>query len=357
MSNIEMGSCAFGYEIFDRILKADRERESFGLFRRTVCYVPQHELQARKRRMVMKDRVLRIGWGGSSQKVIFAICALVFAVCVALPFSADAADKLVVKNGDVTKFVVTDDPKVGIGTATPTRPLTIVDNITGTAIQISASNSNSGGRANLNVANDQGYYMGIQMSGSAYVTPSLYNTAWFMTQGSITAFNISTNDELPSGGTTPINFMAGGYGVTPQVTIKPNGNVGIGTTSPTHPLEMAGGAYSDGNQWYPGSSRMLKENIRELGTTEAMNTLVGLNAVKYNYKNDKEQQHVGFIAEDVPDLVALKDRKALSPLDIVAVLTKVVQEQQKTITALNAKVEQLNREVKLKNGFAALETK
>lgn len=37
---------------------------------------------------------------------------------------------------------------------------------------------------------------------------------------------------------------------------------------------------------------------------------------------------MGFIAEDVPDLVATPNRKSLSPMDIVAVLTKVVQEQQ-----------------------------
>ena len=37
---------------------------------------------------------------------------------------------------------------------------------------------------------------------------------------------------------------------------------------------------------------------------------------------------VGFIAEDVPDLVATKDRKSLSPMDLTAVLTKVVQGQQ-----------------------------
>jgi hypothetical protein len=51
--------------------------------------------------------------------------------------------------------------------------------------------------------------------------------------------------------------------------------------------------------------------------------------------------HVGFIAEDVPDLVATKDRKGLSPMDIVAVLTQVLKEksqviedQQRTIEAL-----------------------
>jgi hypothetical protein len=42
---------------------------------------------------------------------------------------------------------------------------------------------------------------------------------------------------------------------------------------------------------------------------------------------------VGFVAEDVPDLVASPDRKTLSPMDIVAVLTRVMQDQQKTVEA------------------------
>jgi hypothetical protein len=41
--------------------------------------------------------------------------------------------------------------------------------------------------------------------------------------------------------------------------------------------------------------------------------------------------HVGFIAEDVPELVATSDWKGLESMDIVAVLTKVVQEQQKAM--------------------------
>ena len=39
----------------------------------------------------------------------------------------------------------------------------------------------------------------------------------------------------------------------------------------------------------------------------------------------------GFIAEDVPDLVATGDRKGLSSMEMTAVLVKVVQKQQKMI--------------------------
>ena len=60
-------------------------------------------------------------------------------------------------------------------------------------------------------------------------------------------------------------------------------------------------------------------------------TLATLDPVKFNYKSDTSEKHVGFIAEDVPGLVATKDGKGLSPMDIVAVLTKVVQEQQRKL--------------------------
>jgi hypothetical protein len=55
---------------------------------------------------------------------------------------------------------------------------------------------------------------------------------------------------------------------------------------------------------------------------------------------------VGFIAEEVPDLVAMKNRKGLSSMDIVAVLTKVVQEQQKTISTLREELDELKGKVR-----------
>jgi len=58
--------------------------------------------------------------------------------------------------------------------------------------------------------------------------------------------------------------------------------------------------------------------------------------VKFAYKTDKTEKHVGFVAEEVPELVATKDRKGLSSMDIVAVLTKVVQELKAENEALRA---------------------
>ncbi len=52
---------------------------------------------------------------------------------------------------------------------------------------------------------------------------------------------------------------------------------------------------------------------------------------------------MGFVAEDVPDLIATKERKELSPMDIMAVLTKVVQDQQGSIKDLQGKNEMLEQ--------------
>ncbi len=117
------------------------------------------------------------------------------------------------------------------------------------------------------------------------------------------------------------------------VGIGGSGSSGQGIEVPLEPLTMGSGAYvTQGGVWTNASSREYKENIKTLTGEEADRVLDGLSPVKFNYKKDKLEKHVGFIAEDVPDLVATKDRKGLSPMDIVAVLTKVVQEQKNTIS-------------------------
>jgi hypothetical protein len=116
------------------------------------------------------------------------------------------------------------------------------------------------------------------------------------------------------------------------IKMEGDGYVGINNTNPTHMLDVGtSGAYCNGGAWVDGSSIEFKENVRSLNAEDARKTLDGLNPVIYNYKQDKEEEHLGFIAEEVPELVAMKDRKGLSAMDVVSVLTKVVQDQQKKI--------------------------
>ena len=124
-----------------------------------------------------------------------------------------------------------------------------------------------------------------------------------------------------------------------NVVIIAEGSVGIGTESPGHPLEMGSGAHvTSGGVWTNASPREYWENIRDLTVEEAMIAFHALRPKRFNHKVDKQEEHVGFIAEEVPDLVATADRRGLSPMDVVAVLTKIVQQQQEKIEELEARL-------------------
>ena len=76
-----------------------------------------------------------------------------------------------------------------------------------------------------------------------------------------------------------------------------------------------------------------------LPTSVATAALMAMEPVIFNYKNEPNEDYVGFIAEDVPDLVAVVGRDALSTMDIVAMLTRVVQQQQNKINELETRLD------------------
>ena len=146
--------------------------------------------------------------------------------------------------------------------------------------------------------------------------------------------------QLGTGASTALELAVANSGnANKNFVINTSGNVGIGNITPTRPLHMASGAHvTDEGVWMNVSSRSLKENISDLTVDEAFDALDKLVPVKFNYKRQKEEDYVGFIAEDVPDLVATRDRTSLSAMDIVAVLARVVQNQEERITTLNKQV-------------------
>ena len=94
------------------------------------------------------------------------------------------------------------------------------------------------------------------------------------------------------------------------------------------------------------SSRELKDDIEALSVEDATAALAALSPVRYVYRNSRDEEYVGFIAEDVPALVASNDRKSLSSMDIVAVLTTVTKDQNARMTEKDAEIASLRKSLK-----------
>jgi hypothetical protein len=107
------------------------------------------------------------------------------------------------------------------------------------------------------------------------------------------------------------------------------GNVGIGTTTPSHLIQLSGGAYSNGSTWNNASSVRWKENIEPL--KNGVTILKQLHPVAYNYKKTPAKRTMGFIAEEVgkvlPSVVDWDKAEAgyAEGYDHVAVLALAVQ--------------------------------
>ncbi|HEX2926981.1 MAG TPA: tail fiber domain-containing protein [Ruminiclostridium sp.] len=133
----------------------------------------------------------------------------------------------------------------------------------------------------------------------------------------------------------------GGENMTLEIGISNDpGNGGYSGGGDRIKLAASGGVYVDGYFYY-SSSRDLKENIKLLSTKKAKQILDGMNPVTFNFRGDTEKTTLGFIAEDVPVHVAANDQKAISPMEIIAVLTSVVKDQRKAIAQLQQKIESL----------------
>jgi hypothetical protein len=185
------------------------------------------------------------------------------------------------------------------------------------------------------------------------------------------------------------DFWFGDFSSYRLLLQKGTGNVGIGTTGPTARLSVAGGGatvngvtigtdipgidypfeyesvgvtqtnfnlrlqspnwiffhtgdalqqkwgLNEAGDWIKSSSRALKENIENFPLGKALTALAGLKPVTYNWTDVADKTEcLGFIAEDTPSLVATADKKAIVPFNILTILTRVVQEQQRTIEAI-----------------------
>ena len=258
--------------------------------------------------------------------------------------------------GGKSRFTVTSDGKVGVGLANPSGPFQI-QSADGTTPYMFVNNSGQIGYGTTTI-NQYGIivpkvmYQGPsnEHTGMGIDTPTGASSTSlvFGKEGVFNWFVNSTNDfTFPSGVPTD-RLVFYNNAATPVLVLQRDGNIGFGVTSNiTNAIQHSNGAHlTTGGVWTNASSRELKNNIIELTKDVAFSALNSLNPVTYNYKVSPDESHVGFIAEDVPELVATNDRKGLASMDIVAVLTKVAKEQQAIIESLNERLKILEQQAK-----------
>jgi hypothetical protein len=249
-----------------------------------------------------------------SRQTITALCAMASLVT----FTAFAADSLYVSPaGDV-----------GVGTSTPLENLHAIGNI-----------------------RTDGYFRGQSVNPGFWIdeTGTGGKGANVVLDGGVLQFQRRSPD---FGGFQASVMRVFIDAPAQSFVLNASGYLGLGVQNPLFPIESFTGArLSAGGVWQNASSRELKENIHDIDAAEAMAAFKELKPVTYNYKVDSEDTYIGFIAEDVPEIVASKDRKTLSSMDMVALLTRVVQDQQVQLAQQKQRMDELETMVRFVAGL------
>ncbi|MEZ6067386.1 MAG: tail fiber domain-containing protein [Planctomycetaceae bacterium] len=237
------------------------------------------------------------------------------------------------------------DGSIGVGTNAPAYPFHVV-RTTGTANRIAQFTQNKANGTSVvgfensaaaSTANQTGFDFALQTSTTQRVA------------GRMICSFIDTNDATRTG---VFQFRVTNEGAFTE-TMRLRGNrVGIGQSNPSTTLQVVN-ATCDGATWNNACSRELKQDIVTLDGDAARSAVMALAPVTYSYKAQPADQRVGFVAEDVPGLVAMPDGKTLSSLDIVAALTKVVQDHEALLASRNDELSQLKQTLAEQSRIAA----
>jgi hypothetical protein len=227
---------------------------------------------------------------------------------------------------------------VGIGTTGPTSKLDVTgssnfsgNGLSGTFFNVSGGTGPgagaNGGAINLTAGNANGSFgnQGGPIS---------------MTAGSGSGLNDGV------GGSITINPGAGGgFGANGNIILANlRGNVGIGTATPTQPLEVVGTVQA--TDFVSTSDRRLKRNITSI--EDSLNKILQINGVTWNWLSDGTAD-MGVIAQDVekvfPELVVTNSegRKSVKYGNLVGPLIEAVKTLKSENDELKLRLERLEK--------------
>lgn len=237
----------------------------------------------------------------------------------------NASGSLAFNTNNSERFRINSSGFVGIGTSSPTSPLT-VGNATGTI----------GGEITLNptaALNEGGQ---IIFKKSLNGSTSDWNVDQYGTSASDARFRIFSTSELNG------------------LVIKENGFIGMGISNPTVRLQVNGDIIA--NSIAGSSDLRFKSNIKPV--ENALAKVKSLRGVYFNWnqkafpeKNFNDKTELGFIAQEVEKVlpeVVFKDTtpeeyRSIKYDKVVALLVEAIKEQQKQIDSLKIQVQKLKK--------------
>lgn len=333
----------------------------------------------------------RLTVNGNAQAGIFYASTNGTAAAPALTWSSDAnmgifratTDALGISTAGTERIRVAADGNVGIATTTTPQKLTVLGN-TQSSLFYASSNGTAAAPAitwasdlNMGIFRATTDAMGLSTNGTERIRIAADGNVGIATTTTPQKLTVLGNTQSSlyyassngSAATPAYNWTSdpnmGMYRITTdvlgfstagaeRVRIASNGNVGVGTTSPTYKFHVVGKVKSDGIN--ETSDARLKKDVTPISNSLAK--VLELQGVTYNWKRDEypeknleEGIQYGLIAQElekvIPELVDTDAEgwKSIEYSHLVPVLIEALKEQQKIIDAQGNEIGTLKAEM------------
>jgi len=107
-------------------------------------------------------------------------------------------------------------------------------------------------------------------------------------------------------------------------------------------LILANGSSNRSGQWLDNANSEVMTDVEELNATYARNLIAELTPKMFSCSRKPAERLVGFLADEVPYPLQTNDGVSLSPMEIVAALTKMVQDMDVKMQTMQSKIDYLN---------------